>query len=210
MPYDSRLQAYENLVEKRFNIYNGLFLSLPFEGVTSTGESIPMLYNACESGMKIGQSPLKIISNYLDQLAGDLSEADKTKYLFNVIQYIERQVVLFDSIEDAAFPVISKMSTNYSFQDFFKYLDSKSTSKDVIEKLRSFSVRLVFTAHPTQFYPPAVLDIISELRQLIKNDDISEIDERIQQLGMTSFIKKTKPTPLEEANNIIYLSLIHI
>jgi len=204
MSYASRLDAYVNLVEKRFNIYNGLFLSLPFEGVTSTGESLPMLYHACEQGMAAGDSPLQIINRYMSKLDGLESEADQDRYLFNVIQYIERQVVLFDSIEDAAFKTISEMSKNYSLQEFFRYLGSSQLSEAAKEKLRRFSVRLVFTAHPTQFYPPEVLDIIADLRQLVKDNDISAIDQRLQQLGLTSFIKKEKPTPIEEARNIIY------
>ena len=204
MNYASRLDAYVNLVEKRFNIYNGLFLSLPFEGVTSTGESLPMLYHACEQGMAAGHSPLQIIEQYMHSLDGLESDADKDRYLFNVIQYIERQVVLFDSIEDAAFKTVSEMSKNYSLQEFFRYLGSSDLSEAAKEKLKRFSVRLVFTAHPTQFYPPEVLDIIADLRQLVKDNDISAIDQRLQQLGLTSFIKKEKPTPIEEARNIIY------
>ena len=204
MKYPSRLEAYSNLVEKRFSIYNGLFLSLPFEGVTFTGESLPILNNACVEGMNKGESPLQIITKFLENMPSQPSEKEKVKYLFNVIQYIERQIVLFDSVEDAAFPVISKLSKNYSVKELFNYLRSGSRIEDLKEKLRAFSIRLVFTAHPTQFYPPAVLDIIADLRRLVKVNDISEIDKRIQQLGLTSFIKKSKPTPIEEAENIIY------
>ena len=37
------------------------------------------------------------------------SEEEKNKLLFRFIQYIERQVVLFDAIEDAAFPIVTNM-----------------------------------------------------------------------------------------------------
>ena len=204
MKYNNRQEAYENLVEKRFNIYNGLFLSLPFEGVATTGLSIPTLHTACEEGMSQGKSPEQIINSYFERTAGLQKEEDQLAYLFQVIQYIERQVVLFDSIEDAAFPVVSGLGTNYSLGEFFKYIDKTDLRDEVKEKLRDFSVRIVLTAHPTQFYPPEVLDIIADLRSLIKDNDIGQIDQRLQQLGLTSFIKKQKPTPLEEAQNIIY------
>lgn len=204
MKYTNRQEAYTNLVEKRFNIYNGLFLSLPFEGVATTGLSIPTLHKACEDGMKEGKSPQQIISSYFQTTAGLEEEKDQLAYLFQVIQYIERQVVLFDSIEDAAFPVVSGLGKNYSLGEFFKYIDKTDLRDEVKEKLRDFSVRIVLTAHPTQFYPPEVLDIIADLRSLIKANDIGKIDQRLQQLGLTSFIKKHKPTPLEEAQNIIY------
>ena len=67
----------------------------------------------------------------------------------------------------------------------------------------------MFTAHPTQFYPPSVLDIIARLRKFIRKNSIDDIDITLQQLGLTSFINKKKPTPLEEAQNVIYF-LTHV
>ena len=61
------------------------------------------------------------------------------------------------------------------------------------------------TAHPTQFYTPAVLDIMSDLRSLIVDNKIDDIDITLQQLGLTSLINTQKPTPLDEAKNIIYI-----
>ena len=71
--------------------------------------------------------------------------------------------------------------------------------------MSNFSARIVLTAHPTQFYTPAVLDIIAELRSLILGDKIDDIDVTLQQLGLTSLINSKKPTPLDEAKNIIYI-----
>ena len=74
----------------------------------------------------------------------------------------------------------------------------------MLEKLSTFTTRIVFTAHPTQFYPPSVLDIIAKLKSLITKNDINEIDLTLQQLGLTSLINSKKPTPFDEAKNIIY------
>ena len=49
-----------------------------------------------------------------------------------------------------------------------------------------------------------MLDIITNLRTLILEDKIDEIDVGLQQLGLTSLINAKKPTPLDEAKNIIY------
>ncbi|PLX54215.1 MAG: phosphoenolpyruvate carboxylase, partial [Desulfobacteraceae bacterium] len=72
------------------------------------------------------------------------------------------------------------------------------------KNLSCFNVRIVFTAHPTQFYSASVLDIISNLRSLIDENNIDEIDIALQQLGLTSLINTKKPTPFDEAKNIIY------
>ena len=40
---------------------------------------------------------------------------------------------------------------------------SSNSEKALAEKLKDFSIRLVLTAHPTQFYPGSVLGIINDL-----------------------------------------------
>jgi phosphoenolpyruvate carboxylase len=72
------------------------------------------------------------------------------------------------------------------------------------EKLRDFSVRLVLTAHPTQFYPGSVLGIINDLVEAIAANNVSDINTYLQQLGRTPFINKQKPTPFDEAVSLIW------
>jgi phosphoenolpyruvate carboxylase len=40
---------------------------------------------------------------------------------------------------------------------------------------------------------------------MIARNDIDQIDLKLQQLGLTSLINARKPTPFDEAKNIIYL-----
>ena len=82
-------------------------------------------------------------------------------------------------------------------------MDQHKNWDKIAKKLSSFSARIVLTAHPTQFYSPAVLDIIKELRSQIDENRIDAIDLTMQQLGLTSLINTDKPTPLDEAKNII-------
>jgi len=92
-----------------------------------------------------------------------------------------------------------------SIRDYFQMVKKNKSWDKIADKLSNFSARIVLTAHPTQFYTPAVLDIIGELRALILEDKIDEIDVTLQQLGLTSLINSKKPTPLDEAKNIIYI-----
>jgi hypothetical protein len=62
--------------------------------------------------------------------------------------------------------------------------ENEKKPPDLVKKLSEFSVRIVFTAHPTQFYPRSVLDIIAGLRSLIRENKINEIDLCLQQLGI--------------------------
>jgi phosphoenolpyruvate carboxylase len=200
----TRKNEFDKLVKKKFNIYNSLFLSLPFHKISNIGMLIPLMYNSCKEGLESGKDPLEILDMFLSTQAQISSEDDKIDFMFRVIQYVERQVVLYDSIEDAAFPRLIQYDDELSLKEYMHLLESKKDEDKLLEKLSTFSARIVFTAHPTQFYSPAVLDIISKLRSLINNNDINQIDITLQQLGLTSLINSQKPTPLDEARNVIY------
>ena len=203
-PTSSLDATFDLLVRKRYNVYNGIFLNLPFENISSTGMLISGMNEFIRTGLEKGKEPREILENYFITHTRLKSEKEKIDFMFRVIQYVERQIVLFDSIEDAAFPFLHEAGNSMSILDYIHMGQTQYPEAAILEKLSSFSVRLVFTAHPTQFYPPAVLDIIGHLKSLVDQNDLNGIDLSLQQLGMTSLLKSTKPTPLEEAKNIIY------
>ena len=65
-------------------------------------------------------------------------------------------------------------------------------------------MRIVLTAHPTQFYPGSVLGIITDLDKAIQEDDLLLIKKLLAQLGKTPFYKKEKPSPFDEAVSLIW------
>jgi len=199
-----RVKEFDKSVRNKFNLYNSLFLNLPFQGIGNVGMLIPLMHHVCQKGLNEGKDPKEILDSFFSMHTDIKTEAGKIDFMFRVIQYVERQIVLFDSVEDAAFTDIEKHSTNLSLKDFFHLIDGKKHEENISVKLSTFGTRIVFTAHPTQFYPPSVLDIISKLRALITNNDINGIDITLQQLGLTSLINTQKPTPFDEAKNIIY------
>ena len=208
MESSTKVKEFRRSVQDKFNVYNSLFLSLPFRQIRKTGVLIPLLQNECREGLNAGREPVEILDSFFASRSELGSEDDKIDFMFRVIQYVERQVVLFDSVEDAAFPLLLDADEQWSLMDYIHLTDGKSgessDGKSVREHLSTFSTRIVFTAHPTQFYPPSVLKIIVKLRRFISSNDISGIDLTLQQLGLTSLIMSTKPTPQEEARNIIY------
>ena len=44
-------------------------------------------------------------------------------------------------------------------------------------KLNDFSLRIVLTAHPTQFYPGSVLGIITDLNHAIQANNLAEAND---------------------------------
>ena len=111
---------------------------------------------------------------------------------------------MFDAIEDAAFPVINNMDGIGTLRS----LKEKAFSENKIEELKAyldeFKVRIVLTAHPTQFYPGSVLGIITDLTEAVKDNDMERINNLLAQLGKTPFFKHKKPTPFDEAVNLIW------
>ncbi len=197
-------KEFDKLVKNKFNVYNSLFLNLPYPNISNIGMLIPLLYNDCRLGLETGKDPLEILDAFFNTHTTIRSEKEKIDFMFRVIQYVERQVVLYDSVEDAAFMDLLALDNYLSLKDYIHLSENNTTDDPILNKLSSFSTRIVFTAHPTQFYPPSVLNIIAKLRTLITNNDINEIDLTLRQLGLTSLMNQKKPTPFDEAKNILY------
>ena len=195
-----QLEKFQNSVGIKFQLYNSLFLALPFYGIDKTGILLSLFNSNCEDGFAAGKSPIEIIDGFFF----DKSDSEKMDLLFRFVQYTERQVVLFDALEDAAFEELHDAHGSGTLTQLKNTVLQTDRLNDLKEKLRSFSVRLVLTAHPTQFYPGSVLGIINDLVAAITENNIADINTLLQQLGRTPFFKKQKPTPFDEAASLIW------
>ncbi|MDO9039731.1 MAG: phosphoenolpyruvate carboxylase, partial [Lutibacter sp.] len=158
----------------------------------------------CENGFSNKKNPSEIVEAFFKTYHKNPSENDKINLLFRFIQYIERQVVLFDAIEDAAFPIVNNMDGVGTLRNS-KETAALENKKEALKKhLENFKVRVVLTAHPTQFYPGAVLGIITDLTEAIQENDLLKINQLLAQLGKTPFFKHVKPTPFDEAVSLIW------
>ena len=204
MAVQPKLERFRKNVLSKFQIYNSIFMTLPFDQITKTGVLLPLFHETCEKGYAAGDNPSTIVDTFFQKYQARRTKKSQIKLLFRFIQYIERQVVLFDAIEDAAFPVINNMDGIGTLRS----LKEKAFSENKMDELRAyldeFKVRIVLTAHPTQFYPGSVLGIITDLTEAIKDNDLGRINSLLAQLGKTPFFKHTKPTPYDEAVNLIW------
>jgi phosphoenolpyruvate carboxylase len=196
--------SFQDSVVTKYNIFNSLFLSLPYRGVFQTGSLLPLLTQQSEVGFQEGKSPRQIIENFFEELLETATPKERTDLLFAFIQYIERQVVLFDSVEDAAFDQTHDLTGKGSVNYLTDRIDSDVLKKKLLAKLEDFSVRIVLTAHPTQFYSGKVLGIINDLEDSIKKNDFTEVNQLLLQLGKTAFINHEKPTPFDEAVSLCW------
>ncbi|WP_316810570.1 phosphoenolpyruvate carboxylase [Pedobacter heparinus] len=213
-----RESIFNNEVVSRFELYNSLFLTLPFYKVKDTGTLLPLFIKYCEDGINNHQTPAAIIEAFFKKYTQNNSNKDIIDLLFRFIQYIERQVVLFDAVEDASFNKLNASDEHNALLAYLKKgIDNKALNDKIEKLIDEFSLRLVLTAHPTQFYPGSVLSIITDLTTAIKTNDISSINLLLQQLGKTPFFNKKSPTPVDEAlslawylENVFYFAAANI
>ena len=199
-----KIERFNRDVLSKYHIYNSVFITLPFDSVDNTGVLLPLFTDICEKGFKKQQTPKEIVDFFSAKYLNNATEQEAIDLMFRFIQYIERQIVLFDAIEDAAFSSVNNMEGRGSLRDIKEKTDAKNKQKELIAFLENFNVRTVLTAHPTQFYPGPVLGIINDLTAAIRKNDLIQIKQLLAQLGKTPFIQNEKPNPFDEAISLIW------
>jgi len=195
---------YEEQVGSRFHIYNSLFLNLPFQHISRTGTLLPLLQQQCEADFEKGISAREIIERFFHDFVPASSRQEQFDLLFNFIQYVERQVALFDSVEDSAFEQVHDLKGRGTVPALLLRTKFENKAEELKERLKEFSLRIVLTAHPTQFYPGYVLGILTDLEKSIRENDIGQINLLLRQLGKSAFINQTKPSPYDEAVSLCW------
>ncbi len=190
---------FNETVSTRYHMYNSLFLNLPYTDIYRTGTLLPLLQQTCESEYQKGKDPRAIIKKFFKDYTPKATREEQFSLLFGFVQYIERQVVLFDSIEDAAFDEINDLQGKGTVSELLLRVSAENATETLLKKLEDFSIRIVLTAHPTQFYPGNVLAILNDLESAIQENRLEHINLLLRQLGKTPIINKQKPTPFDEA-----------
>ncbi len=163
-----------------------------------------MFHETCQKGFAKQEDPTTIVETFFKKYQARRSSQSQINLLFRFIQYIERQVVLFDAIEDAAFPVVNNMDGIGTLRSLKETVSAENKLETLQKYLEEFKVRIVLTAHPTQFYPGSVLGIITDLTEAIRENDLLRINDLLAQLGKTPFFKHKKPSPYDEAVSLIW------
>lgn len=204
MSVEPKLARFKQNVLSKYQIYNSIFMTLPFDTITKTGVLLPLFHETCEKGFKNGDDPTTIVDTFFKKYQARRTKESQINLLFRFIQYIERQVVLFDAVEDAAFPVVNNTEGIGTIRNLKESAASDNRLEELKNYLDEFKVRIVLTAHPTQFYPGSVLGIITDLTKAIEQNNLKEITNLFAQLGKTPFFKHEKPTPYDEAVSLIW------
>ena len=213
----TKKERFQENVLSRFHVYNSIFATLPYDSISDTGNLLPIFTEHCKLGYSKKLDPKKIVQDFFSKYCEGYSKDEEISLIFRFIQYIERQVVLFDAIEDASFSEVNNIGGVGTLRNLKELVESSNKKKELKKYLRSFKIKPVLTAHPTQFYPGSVLGIITDLANSIEKNDLTEIKNLLSQLGKTPFFKQKKPTPYDEAvslswylENVFYYSVSNI
>ena len=129
------LQQFNNNVSIKFQLYNSLFSSLPFHRIEKTGILLSMLLSNCDEGFKKKMSPSAIIEDFFKKHTTYKQEQEKLDMLFRIIQYVERQVVLFDALEDAAFTDVRDMAGAGSLRQLELEVNQQNKEKELEKEI---------------------------------------------------------------------------
>ncbi|CAN0477430.1 unnamed protein product, partial [Discosporangium mesarthrocarpum] len=121
--------AYKNLVELKYQLYNSLFLTLPLDAVEQASLLLPLLEEASSTGLAEGQDPLQIVEAFFARHRANASEKERSQFLFKVIQYIERQVALVDALEDAALVEVHQTESSNRLRELVDRVEANHLEK---------------------------------------------------------------------------------
>jgi len=199
-------KSFHSLVEKKYETFSKLFLELPFDEIGDLGIQLLELNESCQKYLKQNKTPQEIIQEFFE-INNYTEEAIQQKSLVRLIQFLERQVALFDALEDAAFSDLHDLKGTGTLANFLQKVHQTNKQVELKKLLANYKTRIVLTAHPTQFYPNTVLGIIRDLTETVsanKSPEQKEILDLLLQMGKTSFSNHNKPTPIDEANSLLW------
>lgn len=201
---EDKLDKFNNEVALKYSLYNSLFLTLPFQKMEEVGTLLTLFSKYCAEQIQKGRHPQQMVQHFLKKHLAHIHGIDPINILFTMLQFVERQIVLFDALEDAAYAKTHDLKGPGSLSNLLHKILRPETQQRFIEQIHQYQIKIVLTAHPTQFYPYPVLAIITQLTTAIKENDLKKISDLLWQMGKTSFKHQQKPTPYQEALSIIW------
>jgi phosphoenolpyruvate carboxylase len=84
---------------------------------------LPFFSSHCEKETGKQKSPTNIIDSFFKKYVPDIDHQEQINRLFRFIQYIERQVVLFDAIEDSSFTKIGNFDNAGTMHGLLQQVD---------------------------------------------------------------------------------------
>ena len=85
-----KIERFNQRVLSKYQIYNNLFLTLPFSSLKKTSILLPLFTDFCKSQYKNNNDPKSIVDSFFSNYLPKINSCEKNDILFNFIKYIER------------------------------------------------------------------------------------------------------------------------
>ena len=72
MAVKPKLERFKQNVLSKFQIYNSIFMTLPFDQITKTGVLLPLFRETCEKGYDAGENPTTIVETFFRNIKQDV------------------------------------------------------------------------------------------------------------------------------------------
>ena len=171
--------------------------------VRQEGSELLNLVESVRLAVREGKTE-EVLTNLSVEKTASLVRAFSTYFnLANVAEQVDRVKVLAKE-KNSSGGWISQAVTNIE-----KYLNNKEFSKtDLQNWLSNFSVRPVFTAHPTEAARRSVLSKLTTISELLDQPENeirnTRLAEAIDLIWQTDELRLGQPEPLDEAVNSLY------
>ena len=172
--------------------------------VRQEGKELLSLVESVRLSVREGQQD-KVLGSLTDSQTVSLVRAFSNYFnLANVAEQVERSKVLAE---------VRKSSGSWISKTIDHILEAQKngnnfSKSDLQEWLDNFSVRPVFTAHPTEAARRSVLSKMTTIAELLEQPDsqlkTERLAEAIDLLWQTDELRLGRPEPLDEAVNSIY------
>ena len=87
MDIQPKLARFNENVLSKYQIYNSIFMTLPFDAVSNTGVMLPLFHQACKSGYAEEKNPAEIVEIFIKKYLDQPTEKETINLLFQFIQY---------------------------------------------------------------------------------------------------------------------------
>ncbi|MDE0599905.1 MAG: hypothetical protein OSB51_12105, partial [Dokdonia donghaensis] len=64
MSREPKIERFNANVKSKYEVYNGIFMTLPFDGISNTGVLLPLFHSICKEGYKDNKNPTEIIEYF--------------------------------------------------------------------------------------------------------------------------------------------------
>ena len=72
-----KIERFNEKILSRFQIYNSLFLTLPFENIKKTSLLLPLFADFCKTSYEEKINPKEIVNSFLKHYATDLKDEEQ-------------------------------------------------------------------------------------------------------------------------------------